>query len=106
MSKECSEDPEKFPNKSKITKERITARLKSIRTSFKKAADPERKSGDGRVVFMFYDLCENLWGGSPAVTSFSFGVETSSNNNQSEENVFDAGEIEEPLFPTYLPPVN
>ena len=36
----------------------------------------------------------------------SFGVETLSNHNQSEENVFDAGEIEEPLFPAYLPPVN
>ena len=35
-----------------------------------------------------------------------FGVETSSNHNQSEENVFDAGEIEEALFPAYLPPVN
>ena len=106
MSKEYPEDPEKFPNKSTITKERITAKLKSIRTGFKKAADAGRKSGGGRVVFMFYDLCENLWGGSPAVTSLSFGVETSSNHNQSEENVFDAGEIEEPLFPAYLPPVN
>ena len=55
---------------------------------------------------MFYDLSENLWGGSPAVTSLSFGVETLSNHNQSEENVFDACEIEEPLFPAYLPPVN
>ena len=39
MSKEYPEDPEKFPNKSTITKERITAKLKSIRTGFKKAAD-------------------------------------------------------------------
>ena len=55
---------------------------------------------------MFYDLCENLWGDSPGVTSLSFGVETSSNHNQSEENVFDASEIEEALFLAYLPPVN
>ena len=55
---------------------------------------------------MFYDLCENPWGGSPAVTSLSFGVKTSGNHNQSDENVFDAGEIEEPLFPAYLPPAN
>ena len=104
MSKEYPEDPEKFPNKSTITKERITA--KSIRTGFKKAADAGGKSCGGRVVFMFYDLCENIWGGSPAVTSLSFGVETSSNHNHSEENVFDASEIEEALFPAYLPPVN
>ena len=88
MSKEYPEDLEKFPNKSTITKERITAKLKSIRNGFKKAAAGGRKSGGGRVVFVFYDLFENLWGGSPAVTSFSFGVETSSNHSQSEENVF------------------
>ena len=45
MSKEYPEDPEKFPNKSTITKEHITA--KSIRTVFKKAADAGRKS-DGK----------------------------------------------------------
>ena len=72
MPKEYPGDREKFPNKSTITKERITAKLKSIRTSFKKAADAGRKSGDGKVVFMLYDLCENLWGGSSAVTSLSF----------------------------------
>ena len=55
---------------------------------------------------MFYDLCENLWGGSPVVASLSFGVATSSNHNRSEENVFDDGKIEEPLFPSYLPPAN
>ena len=55
---------------------------------------------------MFYNLCENLWGGSPAVTSLSFRVETLSNHSQSEENVFDDSEIEEPLFPAYLPAVN
>ena len=96
-SKEYPEDPEKS--------EPITAKLKSIRPGFKKAADAGQKSGSGRVVFMFYDMCENLWGGSPAVTSLSFGVETSSNHNQSED-VFDTSKIEEPQFPAYLPPVN
>ena len=51
MSKEYPEDPEKFPNK--CTKECITAKLKSIRTGFKKAAEARWKSGGGRVVFMF-----------------------------------------------------
>ena len=55
---------------------------------------------------MFYNLCEKLWGGSPAFTSLSFGVETSSNHNQSKENVFDNGETEKLLFPAYLRPVN
>ena len=43
---------------------------------------------------------------SSRFTRLSFGVETSSNHNQSEKNVFHAGEIEESLFPAYLPPVN
>ena len=106
MSKEYPEDPEKFPNKSTITKEYITAKLKIIRAGFKKAADAGLKGCRGRVVLMFCNLCENLWGGSPAVTSLKFGVETLSNHDQSEEYIFDAGEIEEPLFPAYLPPAN
>ena len=85
MSKEYPEDPEKFPNKSTITKEYITAKLKIIRAGFKKAADAGLKGCRGRVVLMFCNLCENLWGGSPAVTSLKFGVETSSNHDQSEE---------------------
>ena len=52
MSKEYPEDLEKFPNKSTIIKERITAKLKSIRTGFKNAADAGQKSGGGRVVFV------------------------------------------------------
>ena len=53
MSKAYPEDPEKFPNNSTITKERITAKLNSIRTGFKKTADAGRKSGSGTVAFMF-----------------------------------------------------
>ena len=52
MSKEYPEDLEKFPNKSTIIKERITAKLKSIRTGFKNAVDAGHKSGGGRVVFV------------------------------------------------------
>ena len=38
---------------------------------FRKAVDAGKRSGGGRVVFTFFNLCENLWGGSPAVTSIS-----------------------------------
>ena len=58
VSTEYSEDPEKFPNKRTITKERITAKLKSIRTGFRKAVDAGQKSGSGKVFFIFYDLYE------------------------------------------------
>ena len=66
-------DKEKYPNAEKIgevlTKDRISAKLKIIRADFRKAIDKGKRSGGGRVVFTFFDLCEQLWGGSPAVTA-------------------------------------
>ena len=47
-----------------ISKDRVAAKLKKIRQDYKKAADAKKKSGVGRVVFVFYDLCETIWGGS------------------------------------------
>ena len=85
-------DGEHYQNKKSMTKDRVTAKLKSIRTGFKKAADAGRRSGGGRVVFTFYDLCMNLWGGSPSVTSISSGLDTS----QRDEDTYS-----EPASPTY-----
>lgn len=48
-------------------------------------------------MFTFYDLCTNLWGGSPAVTSLPFGVDTSGKNDN------DQSKVDEPLSPTYSP---
>ena len=67
-----------------ISKDRVAAKLKKIRQDYKKAADTKRKSGGGRVVFVFYDLCETIWG-SPAVTSLQEGIDRSSQADQ--ENV-------------------
>ena len=67
-----------------ISKDRVAAKLKKIRQDYKKAADTKRKSGGGRVVFVFYDLCETIWG-SPAVTSLQEGIDPSSQADQ--ENV-------------------
>ena len=49
------------------------------------------------MVFTFYDLCANLWGGLPAVTSLPFGVDTSSQNDDNES------EGNQPQSPTYFP---
>ena len=43
-----------------------------------------KKSGGSRVVFTFYDLCANLWRGSPAVTNLPFGVDTCGQNDDNE----------------------
>ena len=64
-SKFCEQYPEvedeKFSSNSdldSITKERVSAKLKSIRTNFKKAVDTGKRSGGGRIISMFYELCE------------------------------------------------
>ena len=54
---------EKFLIKEKINKEWITTKLKERRTGKKKL---HRRSGGGRVVFTFHDICESLRKGYPA----------------------------------------
>ena len=88
---------ENYQNKNLLNKDRITAKLKSIRIGFKKAADAGKKRGGGSVVFTFYDLCANLWGGLPAVTSLPFRVDTFGQNDDNES------EGNEPQSPTYFP---
>ena len=34
-------------------------------------------SGHGRVVMIYYELCQQLWGGSPATEQISRGIESS-----------------------------
>ena len=58
-------------------KEPVSAKLKSIRTHIKKAVDTGKRSGGGRIICTFYELCERIWGGCPAVNSISDGIDTS-----------------------------
>ena len=47
---------------------------------YRKALDSGRQSGAGRVVATFYDLCSQIWSGSPATESISRGTDTVKNN--------------------------
>uniref|UniRef100_A0A1X7VDX2 Uncharacterized protein n=1 Tax=Amphimedon queenslandica TaxID=400682 RepID=A0A1X7VDX2_AMPQE len=47
----------------------------AISLKFRQAVDSGRQSGHGRVVMIYYKLCEKLWGGSPATEQIE-GVET------------------------------
>ena len=76
MLKQYPEDQEKCPNKEKLNKGRVAAKLKTIRTVCRKACDNGRKSGGGRIVFTFYGICGNLWGGSSAVTSLPNAIDS------------------------------
>ena len=72
------DEPEKHPNydiiEAIITKERV---FKKIRTQFKKIADCGKKSGDERIVFTFYTICQNIRGNSPAVTAIGNSLDSS-----------------------------
>ena len=81
-------EDEKFPHckdLGSIAKERVSAKLKSIRTNFKKAVDTGKRSGGGRIIFTFYELCERIWGGCPAVNSISQGIDTSTPKEKTQE---------------------
>ena len=66
---------EEFPKQitsdgeSPFTRERIATKLKAIRKNYKKAVDTGRRSGGGRIVMTFYDICSDIWAGSPATKS-------------------------------------
>ena len=70
------EDQEKYPNKEKPNKDRFAAKLKTIRSGYRKACDNGRKSGGGRIVLTFYGLCENLWVWSPTVISLPNAIDS------------------------------
>ena len=76
-----AEDTEKlgkeFPhNKEDITKLIVTSKLKSVRVKYRQAVDCGRRSGHGRVVLLYFEPCEQIWGGSPATVMVSSGIET------------------------------
>ena len=56
-----------FPHKpEELTKTALTTKLKAVRVKYRHAVDSGRKSGHGRVVLLYFDFCEKIWGGSPA----------------------------------------
>ena len=54
----------------------LTSKLKMIRKKYRQAVDSGRKSGHGRVVLLYFELCEDIWGGSPATNKITEGIET------------------------------
>lgn len=54
----------------------MTSKLKHIRQKFRQAVDSGRRSGHGRVVLLYFEQCELVWGGSPATETIPSGVES------------------------------
>ena len=55
----------------------ITSKILKIRSDYKKAVDLGKRSDRGRIMMTFYDLCWDIWAGSPATTSLSSGFDSS-----------------------------
>ena len=66
-----------FPHKKEdITKQILTSKLKAIRLKYRQAVDSGRRSGHGRVVMIYYEMCQKVWGGSPATKQIDGGIES------------------------------
>ena len=75
-----------FRNPKVIGKDRVIPKIKRIKASFRKAVDSGRRSRGGRVVSALYKECIEIWGGSPAVDSFSGGIESCSLSNSRDNS--------------------
>ena len=53
----------------------VTNKLKQVRNKFRKAVQDGKTSGFGRVVTLYYELCQEIWGGCPATDPVT-GVES------------------------------
>ena len=60
-----------------ITKEKVATKLKAVRKKYRIAVDMGSRSGQGRVILLYFHECEAIWGGSPATTKIRSGIESS-----------------------------
>ena len=92
LMKEYPDEKEKYPNKETMGKNRAAAKLKSIRSGFKKAIDCGKKSGWGSVVFTFFDFCNDLWVGCPALTTMQNSINSSKQlSNDNSDSIWPVG---------------
>ena len=48
--------------------------------------DTQRRSGHGQVITLFFDLCNDIWGGSPGTTSLENGIKTAEVNGDTVDS--------------------
>ena len=93
--------------KEEVTKSILTTKLKNNHLRYRKAVDSGRRSGHVRVVFIYYELCEKIWGGSPATDQIDGGLETtdiadSITSHQSDTSAEHAYEVNKITLLRYL----
>lgn len=70
----------------------VSSKIKAVRSKYRKAVNEGRRSGNGRVVALHYDLLNEIWAGNPATEPLA-GIETGvTDDNQDTEDGED-GEV-------------
>lgn len=73
-----------------VVKTQISSKLKSVRSKYREAVDSQRRSGHGRVIALFFELCNEIWCGSPATNSLEAGIETAEVNGDAVDECSEA----------------
>ncbi|XP_024124007.1 uncharacterized protein LOC112143965 [Oryzias melastigma] len=72
-----AETSTEFPHeKRELTRAILTTKLEAVSEKYRQAVDSCRRSRHGRVVLHYFEVCEQIWGGSPATTAMTSGIET------------------------------
>ena len=78
-------------------------KLKAIHLNHREAVDDGRRSGHGRVVLLYYELCAQIWGGSPATEQLSFGIESVDvNASEDSKSITESPSSSKPPTPSVL----
>ena len=64
-------------SRTQMTKAILTSKLNTITQKYRSAVVDGRRSGHRRVVLLYLELYEQIWGGSPASTTLSSSIEKS-----------------------------
>ena len=65
-----------------------------MHVSYRKALDSDKQSGGGLVVGMFFDLCNQIWSGSPATESMSNGLDGAVDSTDAQSHSFESSKIQ------------
>ena len=68
---------------------RVKNKIKELRRGYKKAIDTGTRSGSGRLVKENFDILQEIWGGSPSVTSLPSGLSSLPGADQQSAGIDD-----------------
>ncbi|XP_065102551.2 uncharacterized protein [Paramisgurnus dabryanus] len=85
------------------SKSQVISKLKTLRLKFQKVHDHHKRSGNGRISWAYFELCQSVWGNSHSTepVAFSSSLNTEEPQTSSAESADHAsGEIMQPDIET------